>query len=148
MVLGFRIWIQFKNLKNNWRFSHTWFNTFYYNFIFNKRNFNFMISATRKWIFLKISSLLMVPLMVWFIVNFANLYDKNYQDIVVFFTNQLNSIIFSVFIIVTFFYSALSISEIFEDYITSEKTRKFANLMVFLSSLIIPTITIFTLYKL
>ena len=107
-----------------------------------------MISATRKWIFLKISSLLMVPLMVWFIVNFANLYDKNYQDIVVFFTNQLNSIIFSVFIIVTFFYSALSISEIFEDYITSEKTRKFANLMVFLSSLIIPTITIFTVYKL
>ena len=120
----------------------------YYNCIFNKRNFNFMISATRKWIFLKISSLLMVPLMVWFIVNFANLYDKNYQDVVVFFTNQLNSIIFSVFIIVTFFYSALSISEIFEDYITSEKTRKFANLMVFLSSLIIPTITIFTLYKL
>tara|TARA_B100000676_G_scaffold52600_1_gene51860 strand:- start:258 stop:581 length:324 start_codon:yes stop_codon:yes gene_type:complete len=107
-----------------------------------------MISATRKWIFLKISSLLMVPLMVWFIVNFANLYDKNYQDIVVFFTNQSNSIIFSVFIVVTFFYSALSISEIFEDYITSEKTRKFANLMVFLSSLIIPTITIFTLYKL
>ena len=107
-----------------------------------------MISATRKWIFLKISSLLMVPLMVWFIVNFANLYDKNYQDIVVFFTNQSNSIIFSVFIVVTFFYSALSISEIFEDYITSEKTRKFANLMVFLSSLIIPTITIFTVYKL
>ncbi len=107
-----------------------------------------MINATRKWIFLKISSLIMVPFMIWFLVNFVTLYDKDYQDVVEFFTNQINSIIFCVFIVVTFFYSALSISEIFEDYIINEKTRKFANLMVFLSSLIIPTITIFTVYKL
>ena len=86
--------------------------------------------------------------MIWFLVNFVTLYDKDYQDVVEFFTNQINSIIFCVFIVVTFFYSALSISEIFEDYIINEKTRKFANLMVFLSSLIIPTITIFTVYKL
>ena len=107
-----------------------------------------MISATRKWILLKMSSLLMVPFMIWFLVNFVTLYDKGYYEVVEFFTNQFNSIIFSVFIAVTFFYSALSISEIFEDYISDEKTRKFANLMVFLSSLIIPTITIFTVYKL
>ncbi len=107
-----------------------------------------MISATRKWILLKLSSLLMVPLMIWFLVNFVTLYDKGYHEVVEFFTNQFNSIIFGVFIAVTFFYSALSISEIFEDYISNEKTRKFANLMVFLSSLIIPTITIFTVYKL
>ena len=107
-----------------------------------------MISATRKWILLKTSSLVMVPFMIWFLVNFVTLYDKDYYDIVEFFSNQFNSVLFSIFIVVTFFYSALSISEIFEDYITNEKTRKFANLMVFLSSLIIPTITIFTLYKL
>ena len=107
-----------------------------------------MISATRKWILLKTSSLVMVPFMIWFLVNFVTLYDKDYYDIVEFFSNQFNSVLFSIFIVVTFFYSALSISEIFEDYITNEKTRKFATLMVFLSSLIIPTITIFTVYKL
>ena len=107
-----------------------------------------MISATKKWILLKMSSLLMVPFMIWFLVNFVTLYNKDYQKVVEFFTNQFNSVIFCIFIAVTFFYSALSISEIFEDYISNEKTRKFANLMVFLSSLIIPTITIFTVYKL
>ena len=107
-----------------------------------------MISATQKWILLKTSSLVMVPFMIWFLVNFVTFYDKDYQDIVEFFSNQFNSVLFSIFIVVTFFYSALSISEIFEDYITNEKTRKFATLMVFLSSLIIPTITIFTVYKL
>ena len=101
-----------------------------------------MIKATRKWILLKLSSLLMVPFMIWFLIKFVSVYDKDYQSVIEFFSNQSSAIIFSIFIIITFFHSALSISEIFEDYIDNEKTRKFANMMVYLSSLIIPAITI------
>jgi len=107
-----------------------------------------MIKATRKWILLKLSSLLMVPFMIWFLIKFVSVYDKDYQSVIEFFSNQSSAIIFSIFIIITFFHSALSISEIFEDYIDNEKTRKFANMMVYLSSLIIPAITIITLVKL
>ena len=90
----------------------------------------------------------MVPFMIWFLVNFVSIYDSNYENIVEFFSSSQSALIFSIFIIITFFHSALSISEIFEDYIGSEKTRKFANMMVYLSSFIIPTITLLTLYKL
>ena len=107
-----------------------------------------MLSATKKWILLKVSSIIMVPFMIWFLLKLVSIYDYNYEIIVEFFSDPFSSIIFSIFIVVTFFHSALSISEIFEDYISNEKTRKFANLMVYLSSLIIPTITIFTVYKL
>tara|TARA_B100000029_G_scaffold263591_1_gene259776 strand:+ start:674 stop:997 length:324 start_codon:yes stop_codon:yes gene_type:complete len=107
-----------------------------------------MISATRKWILLKISSFLMVPFMIWFIIKFVSIYDGKYQNIVEFFSNQTSTVIFSIFIVITFFHSALSISEIFEDYIDSEKARKFANILVYLSSFIIPAITIITLIKL
>ncbi len=107
-----------------------------------------MINATRKWIFLKASSLLMVPFMVWFLIKFVSIYDGNYQTIVEFFSSKSSTILFSMFIIITFFNSALNISEIFEDYIDSKKTRKFANTMVYLSSLIIPTITIVIIVKL
>jgi len=107
-----------------------------------------MISATRKWIFLKVSSLLMVPFMIWFLVKFVSIYDGNYQNIVEFFSSKSSTIFFSIFIIITFFNSALNISEIFEDYIDNKKTRKFANMMVYLSSLIIPIITIVILVKL
>ena len=107
-----------------------------------------MLNATKKWILLKLSSIIMVPFMTWFLLKFVSIYDSNYENIIKFFLDPLSSIIFSIFIVVTFFHSALSISEIFEDYISNEKTRKFANLMVYLSSLIIPTITIFTVYKL
>ena len=107
-----------------------------------------MIRATRKWIFLKFSSLLMVPFMIWFLIKFVSIYDGNYQKIVEFFSTQPSTIFFSIFIVITFFHSALSISEIFEDYIDNQKTRKFANMMVYLSSLIIPTITIIIVIKL
>tara|TARA_B100001769_G_C22014283_1_gene545082 strand:+ start:23 stop:346 length:324 start_codon:yes stop_codon:yes gene_type:complete len=107
-----------------------------------------MTNATRKWIFLKVSSLLMVPFMIWFLIKFVSIYDGNYQKIVEFFSTQPSTIIFSIFIVITFFHSALSISEIFEDYIDNKKTRKFANIMVYLSSFIIPVITIITLIRL
>ncbi len=107
-----------------------------------------MLNATKKWLSLKLSSVIMVPFMIWFLVNFVSIYDSNYENIVEFFSSSQSALIFSTFIIITFFHSALSISEIFEDYIGSEKTRKFANMMVYLSSFIIPTITLLTLYKL
>ncbi len=107
-----------------------------------------MLNATKKWILLKLSSIIMVPFMIWFLLKFLSIYDSNYENIIALFSDPLTSIMFSIFIVITFFHSALSISEIFEDYISNEKTRKFANMMVYLSSLIIPTITIFTVYKL
>ena len=107
-----------------------------------------MIGATRKWIFLKVSSLFMVPFMIWFLIKFVSIYDGNYQSIVEFFSSKPSIIFFSIFIIVTYFNSALNFSEIFEDYIDNKKTRKFANMLVYLSSLIIPTITIFIIVKL
>ena len=107
-----------------------------------------MLSATKKWLSIKLSSVIMVPFMIWFLLKFITIYDENHSNVLEFFSDPTCSIIFTIFIIITFFNSALTISEIFEDYINSEKTRKFANMMVYLSSFIIPTITIITLYKL
>ena len=35
-----------------------------------------MINATKKWIFLKISGAILVPLMLWFIINLIHIYDE------------------------------------------------------------------------
>ena len=107
-----------------------------------------MLNATKKWVSLKLSSVIMVPFMIWFLIKFVSIYDREHQNVLEFFSDPIDSLIFTIFIIITFFNSALTISEIFEDYINSEKTRKFANMMVYLSSFIIPSITIIILYKL
>ena len=107
-----------------------------------------MINATKKWIFLKISSAILVPLMVWFLFNLVSFYDKSYEEVILFFTSQPTKFLFSLFIIFAYFYSALSISEVFEDYIENEKLKNVANKLLYLFAIIIPISTLLLLYKL
>ena len=107
-----------------------------------------MINATKKWIFLKISSVILTPLMIWFLLNLVSFYDKSYDEVFSFFTTQPSKFLFSLFIIFGYFYSALSISEVFEDYIESEKIKNVANKFLYLSAITIPIITLFFLFKL
>ena len=101
-----------------------------------------MINATKKWIFLKISSALLVPLMLWFILNFIKIYDQDYLNFVSFFSNSLTKFLFSIFIVNAYFFSALSISEVFEDYIKEDKIKNVANRLLYISAVVIPLITI------
>jgi len=101
-----------------------------------------MINATKKWISLKISGAILVPLMLWFIINLINFYDQGYYDVVNFFTNSSSKFLFSIFIINAYFFSALSISEVFEDYITNDKIKNVANKVLYTSAVVIPLITI------
>tara|TARA_B100000408_G_scaffold133668_1_gene120985 strand:+ start:374 stop:703 length:330 start_codon:yes stop_codon:yes gene_type:complete len=107
-----------------------------------------MINATKKWIFLKISSAILVLLMIWFLFNLVSFYDKDYDEVLLFFTSQPTKFLFSLFIIFAYFYSALSISEVFEDYIENEKLKNVANKLLYLFAIIIPISTLLLLYKL
>ena len=86
--------------------------------------------------------------MVWFIINLASIYDADYIDVVNFFIKQPSKILFSIFIVIAYFFSALTISEIFEDYIHDEKIKNVANKLLYLLAIIMPVFTIFILYKL
>jgi len=101
-----------------------------------------MINATKKWIFLKISGATLVPLMVWFILNFISIYDQDYFVVINFYTSPFSKFLFSLFIINAYFFSALSISEVFEDYIKNDQIKNVANRLLYASAVAIPLITI------
>ena len=104
--------------------------------------------STKKWLFLKISSVILIPLMLWFILNFVSIYDKSFNEILKFFSNTTSKFLFSLFIVFGFFFSALSISEVFEDYISQNNLKNVANRLLYLSAIIIPLITIIILFNL
>ena len=104
--------------------------------------------STKKWLFTRISSLILIPLMIWFLINFGSIYDKEYNKILEFFSKQPSKILFSVFIVIAFFFSALTISEIFEDYLHDEKIKNVANKVLYLFAIIIPLITIYGIHTL
>ena len=55
-----------------------------------------MDRSTKKWLFTKFSSLILIPFKVWFILSFVSIYEKNYTDIALFFTQQPSKTIFSI----------------------------------------------------
>jgi succinate dehydrogenase / fumarate reductase, membrane anchor subunit len=101
-----------------------------------------MNNVTRKWLFLKASSVILIPLMTWFILNLVSIFDNDYVDVVSFFSNQPSKILVSLLLVFAYFFSALSISEVFEDYIQDEKIKNAANKALSLFAIIIPLITI------
>ena len=107
-----------------------------------------MHTSTKKWLFTKISSFILIPFMIWFIVNFVSIYENDYQEVATFFIQQPTRIMFSIFIVLAFFFSALTISEIFEDYIKDQKIKNVANKLLNIFAIIMPLITITGIYNL
>ena len=75
-------------------------------------------------------------------------YDKSYDEVVLFFISQPTKFLFLLFIIFAYFYSSLSISEVFEDYIESEKLKNVANRLLYSFAIIIPFLTIIVIFNL
>ena len=101
-----------------------------------------MHSSTKKWLYTKISSAILIPLMVWLVINLVKIYDNDYQEIIEFFSSQPTKILFSLFVVIAYFFSALTISEIFEDYIGDDKIKNVANKTFNLFAIIVSLLTV------
>ncbi|MDA7745394.1 succinate dehydrogenase, hydrophobic membrane anchor protein [Candidatus Pelagibacter sp.] len=107
-----------------------------------------MNNVTKKWLLMRVSSVVLIPLMTWFILNLVSVFNKDYVDIVNFFSNQPSKILFSLLLVFAYFFSALSISEVFEDYIQDEKIKNVANKALNIFAILVPLITIIVIFNL
>ena len=106
------------------------------------------MKASRKWLFQRISALIVAPLIVWFLVSLISLSVSDYNSVINFFSKPI-FLFFTIILLITgFFHAKIGFGEIFEDYILNEKIKNVANLLTLLMSIIIPAITIILLlYK-
>ena len=107
-----------------------------------------MHHATKKWLVLKFSSIILIPLMFWFIVNLTSIYDEGYTEIVNFFSKTSSKALYSLFLTAAFSFFSLTISEVFEDYIKNEKIKNVATKILYLFAIVIPLITISSILSL
>ena len=107
-----------------------------------------MNNVTKKWVLMRVSSVVLIPLMTWFIINLVSVFNKDYVDIVNFFSNQPSKILVSLLLVFAYFFSALSISEVFEDYIQDEKIKNVANKALNIFAILVPLITIIVIFNL
>jgi succinate dehydrogenase / fumarate reductase membrane anchor subunit len=107
-----------------------------------------MHHSTKKWLAIKFSSIILIPLMFWFIVNLVSIYDESYLEIVFFFSKTSSKALYSLFLIAAFSFFSLTISEVFEDYIKNEKIKNVATKMLYVFAIVIPLITILSILSL
>jgi len=98
------------------------------------------MNETRKWILHRISAIVLAPLYVWLYFSLISLSTKNYSEAIYFFKNPLFAILTILVFFVGFFHAKISLNEIFEDYIHNQKIKDVANILVLISSIIIPVI--------
>ena len=107
-----------------------------------------MNKSTKKWLFIKLSSLMLIPFMAWFIINFVSILNNDYNKLITFLSEQPSKILFSIFVFLSLFFYSLTISEIFEDYMSNEKIKNVANKLVFIFAILLSLGTIITIYNL
>ena len=107
-----------------------------------------MHPSTKKWLLTKFSSVLLIPLMLWFMINLVSIYDGEYNEIVSFFSKTSSKTLYSLFIITAFSFFSLTISEVFEDYIKDEKIKNVATKMLYIFAILITVLTILSIFKL
>ena len=106
------------------------------------------MNETRKWIFHRISAIILAPLYTWLYISLILLSTKGYLQAVYFLKNPLFVILTIIVFFVGFFHAKISLSEIFEDYISNKKTKDVSNLLTSIFSIIIPMIILILLiYK-
>ena len=107
-----------------------------------------MGSVIKKWLFLKVSSAILIPLMIWFAMSLASIYDKSYVEVITFISSQPSKLLFSMFLIFAYFFSALSISEVFEDYIEDKNIKNAANKILNIFAIVFPLLIIILVFNL
>ena len=107
-----------------------------------------MIKATKKWLTIKISSGILIPFMIWFVINLASTLDANNSQVTFFFNEMYAKILFSLFLIFASIFYTLTISEVFEDYIVNDKIKNAANRLLVLFSIITTLLLVIFLVKL
>ena len=106
------------------------------------------MNETKKWILHRVNAVILAPLFAWFYFSFISLSEKNYPEAVNFFENPLFKTLTIILFFIGFFHAKISLNEIFEDYIHSQKIKDVANILVLIFSIIIPVIILILLkYK-
>ena len=76
------------------------------------------------WILQKVSALVLIPLGIWFLFMLKEFLYFDFTNKILWFKNFYNSLLLSIFLLVSIFHLRLGLTVVIEDYIHSLKRKK------------------------
>lgn len=111
--------------------------------VYKKKNSN---GALNHWITQKISALILLPLLCWFLFIFKDFINKDYSSQILWMKNFSNSSLLTLFIIIALFHLRLGLTVVIEDYIHNLKSKNFLLSLITILCLLFSVFTIIVIY--
>ena len=116
------------------------------NFLKKFYSFGLNKDALSHWIWQRISAFLMILLFFWIFFSFQKLSINLITDFNTWIKIPINLILFITLFILIMHHSTLGVLNIFEDYVQSEKMKKFFSILLKIISFLIIFISIFSVW--
>ncbi len=103
----------------------------------NRENKNLVSlnSGVSHWKLQRLSAIIIVPLIVWFLFSIMTSMSSEYKDAIEWVVNPINSTLLIFLLAVIFYHSAMGIQVVVEDYVSNINSRKrliiISNLIIF-----------------
>ena len=91
----------------------------------NKNRINELHSGISHWKVQRISAMINIPLIIWFVISIISLRDYSFNENINWLKQPINCILISLMLTSVFYHSSLGLQVVIEDYISDLKIRKF-----------------------
>ena len=90
-----------------------------------KNKFNEFHSGISHWKVQRISAMINIPLIIWFVISIISLRDYSFNENINWLKQPINCILLTLMLSSVFYHSSLGLQVVIEDYIHDIKIRKF-----------------------
>ena len=100
------------------------------------------------WWGLRVSSIALVPLTLWFVIAVIGLAGADLETVVLWLDNPVAAVLFVLLIATTFYHGALGMQVVIEDYVENEGAKFAALIVMKLAAFLLAALGIFCVLKL
>ena len=95
-------------------------------------------SGLRHWLYQKITAILLIPITIWFLLNFPRFFKLNFNEKIYWINNSPNYYLLTIFFIISAFHFKLGLTVVIEDYIHNNRIKRIMLTFITIFSLVLP----------
>ena len=108
-----------------------------------KKKYN---TALNHWVIQKISALVLLPLLCWFLYVFKDFIYKDFNNKIIWLQDITNSILLTSFLLVALFHLRLGLTVVIEDYIHNASSKNLLLSIIAILCLLLGVFTVIVLF--
>ena len=108
-----------------------------------KKKYN---TALNHWVIQKISALVLLPLLCWFLYVFKDFIYKDFNNKIIWLQDITNSVLLTSFLLVALFHLRLGLTVVIEDYIHNASSKNLLLLIIAILCLLLGVFTVIVLF--